>query len=476
MNVQIDLSLLYPHLFLLIWALLIFAIDFFMTEDNRPSLGYLSIVGLIITAILSFASDKGTTFWGAFRADTFSLSFNIIFIGSAILTIASAIDFVKDRLKHHGEFYGLILLSTLGMMFLASSSDLLSLYVSLELATIALFVLVAFMKRDLKSTESGLKYLILGAASSAILVYGISLLYGLTGTLTFAGIAEQLNTSFMGGPLFILSIILIIAGLSFKLAAVPFHMWCPDVYEGAPTPVTAYLSVASKAAGLAAMIRIFFEGLHSSAAEWIPLILTISALAMVLGNVVAVRQHNIKRLLAYSSIAQIGYILVAFIAVSELATTSMILYMIVYMFANIGAFIVVITFYNRSGSDEIIAYAGLSKRSPFLAISMVIFLLSLVGIPPMAGFVGKFYLFAAAIQKGYYWIVVLGVLTSVISLYYYMMVAYQMYFKSGDDNSRIKVNPTLAVAILIALAGTLFIGVYPEPVLSAISGASVTLF
>ena len=477
MNVQIDLSLLYPHLFLLIWALLIFIVDFFITgDDNKPALGYLSIVGLLITAILSFASDKGTTFWGAFRADTFSLSFNIIFIGSAILTIASAIDFAKDRLKHQGEFYGLILMSTVGMMFLASAGDLLSLYVSLELATITLFALVAYMKRDLKSTESGLKYLIIGAASSAILVYGISLLYGLTGTLAFSGIAEQLNTTLTEGPLFILSVIFIIAGLSFKLAAVPFHMWCPDVYEGAPTPVTAYLSVASKAVGLAALIRIFYEGLYASAAEWVPLILTISALAMVLGNVVAVRQHNIKRLLAYSSIAQIGYILVGFIAVSELATTSMILYMIAYMFANLGVFIVVITFYNRIGSDEIIAYAGLSKRSPFLSISMVIFLLSLVGIPPMAGFVGKFYLFAAAIEKGYYWIVVLGVLTSVISLYYYMMIAYQMYFKTGDDSSKIKVNPTLAIAILVALAGTLFIGIYPEPVISAISGASATLF
>lgn len=476
MQIQIDFSLLYPQLFLLIWALVVFITDFMTGEDKKYTLGYLSIAGLLIAALLSLGSKQGTTFFGAFRADTFGLSFNIIFIGTAVLSIASAIDFARERLKHQGEFYGLILLSTVGMMFLAAAGDLLTLYVALELATISLFVLAAYMKRDLKSTEAGLKYLILGAASSAMLVYGISLLYGLTGTLALGAIADKLNAIFMSGPLFLISVILIIAGLSFKLAAVPFHMWCPDVYEGAPTPVTAYLSVASKTAGVAALLRIFFGSLASTAADWIPLFMAMAAMAMVLGNVVAVRQHNIKRLLAYSSIAQIGYILVGVIAVSELATTSVILYLIVYMFANVGAFIVVIAFYNRVGSDEIISYAGLSRRSPFMAISLVIFLLSLVGIPPMAGFVGKFYLFAAAIQKGYYWIVVLGVLTSVISLYYYMSVAYQMYFKTGSDDSKISINPTLAIAIVVALAGTLLIGVYPDPVISAISGASRAFF
>ena len=473
---QIDFSLLYPQLFLLVWAMMIFGADFIIVRQDKRYLGYLSILGLMITAIISLTSPQGTTLFGAFRADVFGLSFNIIFIGSAILTTASAIDYVSARLNHQGEFYGLILLSTVGMMFLAAAGDLLTLYVSLELATITLFVLTAYMKRDLRSTEAGLKYLILGAASSALMVYGISLLYGLTGTLSLDAIAAKLESLFMVGPLFMLSLILIVSGLSFKLAAVPFHMWCPDVYEGAPTPVTAYLSVASKAAGLAALIRIFFESLSASASDWIPLIMAISAMAMVLGNVVAVRQHNIKRLLAYSSIAQVGYVLVGFVAVSELATTSMILYLIAYMFANIGAFIVVIAFYNRIGSDEIISYAGLSKRSPFLAISMVIFLLSLVGIPPMAGFVGKFYLFSAAIEKGYYWLVVLGVLTSVVSLYYYMTIAYQMYFKTGDDESRIQINPTLTIAILVALAGTLLIGIYPDPVISTISNASHPFF
>jgi len=467
---QIELSLLSPQLFLLLWAILVFVVDFFTAERNKASLAYLSIIGLVLTAIISISSKQGETFGGSFRADTFGLSFNIIFLGSAILTVASAVDYVKAHLKHQGEFYGLILLSTVGMMFLSASGDLLTLYVSLELATISLFVLAAYMKSDLKSTEAGLKYLILGAASSAILLYGIS------GTLVLDAIALKLSQMPTVGPLFILSIVMIIAGLSFKLAAVPFHMWCPDVYEGAPTPVTAYLSVASKAAGLAALIRIFFKSLASTSMQWVPLLMAISAMAMILGNVVAVRQHNIKRLLAYSSIAQIGYILVGFIAVSELAVTSIILYVLAYMFANIGAFMVVIAFYNVSGSDDIMAYAGLSKRSPFLAISMVVFLLSLVGIPPMAGFIGKFYLFSAAIEKGYYWIVVLGVLTSVISLYYYMSIAYQMYFKTGDDDSPVRVSPTMAVALVVALAGTLLIGVYTQPVLSAISGASSAFF
>ncbi|MBD3232954.1 MAG: NADH-quinone oxidoreductase subunit NuoN, partial [candidate division Zixibacteria bacterium] len=466
MQIQIDLTLLLPQLFLLIWTIGIFIVDFFSEGEDKSHIGYLSIIGLIITALISISSKQGTTFFGAFRADSFGLSFNVIFIGTAILTIASAIDYAKLKLRHHGEFYGLILLATVGMMFLAAAGDLLTLYVSLELSTITLFVLAAYMKKDIKSTEAGLKYLILGAASSGIMLYGISLLYGITGSVALDVIGMRLAGMFTISPLFILSLVFIIAGLSFKLAAVPFHMWCPDVYEGAPTPVTAYLSVASKAAGLAALMRIFFESLIYNADQWIPLIMALAAMAMVLGNVVAVRQHNIKRLLAYSSIAQVGYILVGFIAVSELATTSIIFYLVAYMFANIGAFLVVIAFYNRSGSDEIVAYAGLSRRSPYMAISMVVFLLSLVGIPATAGFIGKFYLFAAAIEKGYYWIVVLGVLTSVISLWYYMTIAYQMYFKTGEDQSKISLNPTLAIAIAIALAGTIFIGIYPEPVLS----------
>ncbi len=476
MNIPIDLSLLYPELFLLVWTFVVLVADFFTSEDSKPNIGYLSLIGLIITAILSLSSKQGTTFYGAFRADTFGLSFNIIFIFSAILTVASSIEFAKKNLKHQGEFYGLILFSTVGMMFLSAADDLLILYVSLELATISLFILSAFMKRDLKSTEAGMKYFILGAASSAIMIYGISLIYGMTGSISLHIISLRLEEMLTLSPLFVLAIIFLIAGLSFKLAAVPFHMWCPDVYEGAPTPVTAYLSVASKAAGLAALIRIFYDSLQPAAAQWIPLFMAIAAMAMVLGNVVAIKQHNIKRLLAYSSIAQIGYVLVGFLGDSELAVTSMVIYMLAYLFANIGAFLVVIAFYNKIGSDEITAYAGLSKRSPFLAISMVIFLLSLVGIPPMAGFIGKFYLFSAAIQKGYYWIVVLAVLTSVVSLYYYMSVAYQMYFKTGDDDSKISIEPTLAVAVAIALAGTILIGVFPSSVISAVFGASRAFF
>ncbi len=467
-----NLTLIIPEIFLFLWALLILFVDFFTAEEKKHRLGPLSLVGIVITVVLVVFSGQGQAFGEMFSADYYSLSFAIIFLGSAFLAICTSIDFARERIKHQGEYYALILLSTVGMMFLAASRELLSMYVSLELTTISLFVLSAYLKTDLKSSEAGLKYMILGAASSAILLYGISLLYGITGTTVLKGIQAELVGSAFPGPLLVISLVFIIAGFSFKLAAVPFHMWAPDVYEGAPTPITAYLSVASKGAGLAAMVRVFFGSLLPVTSEWIPLFMALATMTMVLGNIVAIRQSNIKRMLAYSSIAQVGYILVALSAASELATTSMILYLLVYMFANIGAFAVVIAFYNHSGTDEICEYAGLSRRSPFLAISLVIFFLSLVGIPPLAGFVGKYLLFLAAIQKGYYWLVGVAVLTSVISLFYYMNVVRQMYFRKPTKNDPVKVSWSLRLALVLSLIGVIAVGVYPDPFVSLISKAA----
>jgi NADH-quinone oxidoreductase subunit N len=467
-----NLTLLIPEIFLFLWALVVLLVDFLSPQERKHHLAPLSLVGIVITVVLVLTSGQGQVFGEMFSADPYSLCFAIIFLGSAFLAISASVDFARERIVHQGEYYALILLSTVGMMFLAASRELLSMYVSLELTTISLFILAAFLKTELKSSEAGLKYLILGAASSAILLYGISLLYGITGSTVLTSIQGELGGSLLPGPLLVISLVFIIAGFSFKLAAVPFHMWAPDVYEGAPTPITAYLSVASKGAGLAAMVRVFFGSLLPVTSEWIPLFMALATMAMILGNVVAIRQSNIKRMLAYSSIAQVGYILVALSAASELSTTSMILYLVVYMFANIGAFAVVIAFYNSSGSDDIHEYAGLSRRSPFLAISLVVFFLSLVGIPPLAGFVGKYMLFLAAIQKGYYWLVGVAVLTSVISLFYYMNVVKQMYFREPVKNDRVRVSWSLRLALLLSLLGVIVVGIYPNPFVQLISKAA----
>lgn len=375
-------------------------------------------------------------------------------------------DFIKKLSSHQGEYFALLLLSMVGMMFLASAGELITLYVALELTTISLYVLAAYLKNESRSSEAGLKYLILGGISSALLLYGISLIFGLTGTTFLKDIKMTLITTFLTyqkiGPALILSLIFLIAGFGFKLALVPFHMWVPDVYEGAPTPITAFLSVASKAAGLAAFIRVFFRSFLIFQIDWVLLIAVLAALAMIIGNIIALLQTNIKRMLAYSSIAQIGYILLGVVAATSRGVASVSFYLFVYLFANMGAFISAITFSNTTGSDEIKDYAGLSRRSPALAAMMAVFMLSLVGIPPLAGFTGKYYLFSAAIEQKYIWLVVIAILTSVISLYYYVGVIKQMYFQTSTADKPIAIPMALKVSLIISVIGVLLFGVYPN--------------
>ena len=457
-----NISLIIPQIFLTCWAVLIIAIDFFKKDGSRRGLGYLSILGLAITAVLAVFADNGQGFFGTYLSDDYGRLFNEIFLLSAMLTIIASIDYVEIRIKHKGEFYGLILLATVGMMFLAGAGELITLYVSLELATIPLYVLAAFLKRDLKSTEAGLKYLIIGGASSGILLFGLSLLYGLTGTTMLADI-KSWDLTGEGLSLGLgLAIVLFIAGFGFKLAAAPFHMWAPDVYEGAPTPVTAFLSVASKAAGLAAFVRIFFSPLIIAKTDWVLLLEIVAVLAMVIGNFVALLQSNIKRMLAYSSIAQVGYVLVALAAGNGHSIIGMMIFLMAYLFANIGAFMVAIGFSNMTGSDQIDDYAGMIRRNPLASAMMTIFMLSLVGIPPTAGFLGKYWLFAAAIKEHIYWLVVIAVLMSVVSLFYYMNVVRKMFFRRHEDESRIPFGPALGLGIAISGAMVILICVLPS--------------
>ena len=468
---------IFPEIFLFLWTILIFVVDFFLKEEKRKNLGYLSLLGILITIILLFFSAQGEMFGKAYSYDSLSLFFKLVFLLSAFLAISVSIDFVAKFRAFKGEFFGLILFSTLGMMLLSSARELIFLYVSLELVTIPLYVLAAYLKPDRKSAEAGLKYMLLGAISSAILLYGISLIYGITGTTFLLGIKTRLMVDYLQigaiGPGLFLSFIFFIAGFGFKLALVPFHMWAPDVYEGAPTPITTFLSVGSKAAGLVAFLRVFFGSFLIYNPDWVTIVVVLAALSMIIGNIIALLQTNIKRMLAYSSIAQVGYILVGLVAISERGVSSVAFYTLAYLFANIGAFVVAIAFELQTGSSEIKDYAGLSQSSPVLSLLMMFFLLSLVGIPPLAGFVGKYFLFASAIEKNLIWLVVVAVLTSVISLYYYVGVLREMYFRKKENAEKIVLPFGIKLALLICIIGVILVGLFPNPFLNFASQAAL---
>nr|MBN2278624.1 NADH-quinone oxidoreductase subunit N [candidate division Zixibacteria bacterium] len=483
-----NLRLLVPEIFLFLWALFIIAYDVGTRRRNTRLIGYLAMGGTAFTALLLYLFHGGITFNNMFQSDQLAVFFKIIFLGSAFMAIGSSFDIISEKIKNHrGEYFGLVLFSTVGMMFLASASELISLYVGLELTTIPLFVLAAFYKDDRISVEAGLKYMIIGAFSSAILLYGLSLLYGLTGTTDIIMLKINMSLVFLSagkiGGGFILAVIMVVAGIGFKLALVPFHMWAPDVYQGAPTPITALLSVGSKAAGLVAFMRIFVNGLYGFAdkvmapLDWGIVVAVLAAAAMILGNITALRQKNIKRMLAYSSIAQIGYIMVGMVATSDLGVGSVGFYMFIYLFANMGAFAVATVFNDKTGSDSISSYGGLSKVSPALSAFMAIFMLSLAGIPPLGGFVAKYLVFAAGIQAGYTWLVILALLTSVVALYYYANVLKMMYFSSETPSIKIKPPLPASIVLIIGVAGILIFGLFPEPIMNfALEAAKVFAF
>jgi NADH-quinone oxidoreductase subunit N len=467
--------LILPQILLFVWAIAVLVLDFAKKGGDRRALAYFSMVGLVFTGIVTIFIPDGASFGGAYLSDNYGRLFNLIFLGASFLTILASADYAEIRLGFKGEYYGLILMATVGMMFLSGANDLLTLYVALELATIPLYIMAAYMKHNLKSTEAGLKYLIIGGASSGILLFGISLLFGLSGT-TFL---SRIHINAISGPTasaVVFAIVMLVAGFGFKLAAAPFHMWAPDVYEGAPTPVTAYLSVASKAAGLVAFVRIFFGPLVLVSADWILILEIVAVLAMVIGNFVALMQTNIKRMLAYSSIAQIGYVFVALAAVNGYSVLGMMIFLMAYLFANIGAFMVAIGFSNMTGSDEIDDYAGLIRRNPSAAIMMAIFMLSLMGIPPTAGFLGKYWLFAAAVKSHIYWLVIVAILMSVVSVFYYANIIRKMFFHNAENESKLYFGPALGIGIFVSGIAVLVICLAPSSFYNLASQAARVFF
>jgi NADH-quinone oxidoreductase subunit N len=457
-----DLILLLPEIFLTIWLCVILALDFSLKRITHQQLGHLSIAGLGITALMLLVFDQngttGTLFKNMYVLDHLAIFFKIIIVGATALVLFISIDYVREFRFFKGEYYFMVLMSAIGMMFMASSNDLLSVFVTLEFSTFGFYVLVAYLRDDQRSSEAGLKFFILGVFAAGLLAYGISLVYGETGTLVFS---EMSGTS--GSYGLAIGFILIFAALGFKIGAVPFHAWIPDTYQGAPTPVTAFLSIAPKVAALAILLRMFFVALASFKPMWVLLFVVASIASMTYGNIVAIAQKNIKRLLAYSGIAQIGNIMIGLAAGTKQGSDAIMFYLLTYMFANLGAFAVVIAVSQVIKSDEIEDYNGLNRRSPFLAAAMLLFLLSLAGVPPLAGFIGKIYLFIAAMNQELYTLLIVGLINIVISMYYYLIVVKKMYINEPTDPSPITTSLPIKVAVYAGIAGTLILGIYPGP-------------
>ncbi len=437
---------------------------------NRDS-ALVSVVSLVLTGgvllrVHAVLPGKVLILGGSFVLDGFSFYVKMLVLVATALTVLLSVRFLEEGNYRASEYYSLLLLATSGMLFMASGYTLLTIWISLETMALASYILAGYFKRERRSIEAALKYFILGAMSSGILLYGISLLYGAAGTVQLSELSQKLaDPALKGNYLVPLGWLLLTAGLLFKVAAVPFHIWTPDVYVGAPTPVTGWLAVASKGASFAILLRILYEGLWSVRAEWQTIVAIVAVITMVWGNIAALTQDNVKRMLAYSSIAHAGYILLGVLAVSEVGLWSVLFYLLAYTFITLGAFGTVILLERREYAGETCAdYAGLARRSPFLAAMMLLFMVALTGIPPTGGFVGKFYLFAAALKAGWGWVAVIGVLTSAISLYYYFRIVLYMYLKDSDQTTPIPLQaPALVGAIAFCALATLALGIYPGP-------------
>ncbi|MFN8533150.1 MAG: NADH-quinone oxidoreductase subunit N [Dehalococcoidia bacterium] len=464
-----------PEISLVVLALAIILLDLVIT--NKVTLAGIALAGLLIPAgfTLSLWARQGT-FLDAIALDPFSLFFKFFFLGIAALVLLTAIEYSDRFPRHRGEFFALILTATAGMMLLSSATELMTVYISIELMSISFYGLAGFLK-DQKSTEASLKYLLLGALSSAILLYGMALFYGLTGQTTYAAMAQQLGA--LQSPdraVLLLALSLVIAGFGFKVSAVPFQMWTPDVYEGAPTPITALLSVGSKAAAFAAILRFFWIALPPDfPIDWAVLWVALSILTMTFGNIAALVQTNIKRMLAYSSVAQAGYVLLGLAIQTEFGRSAVIFYLLSYAVTNLGAFAAVIAISNRIDSDEIAAYNGMAKRAPLLAAALTLCLISLTGLPPAAGFFAKFYLFSAAVQAGWAWVVLIAVINSAVSAYYYLRVVRAMYLLPAEQESAVWATAPTIAAVALASIGVVVVFLLANPLIALSDLASRTL-
>jgi NADH-quinone oxidoreductase subunit N len=470
-----------PEIILAAFGILIMLLDVILKRKKKIYIFWISLIALALTFFVSIAlwSKPGSGMVSTMVNDTISLFFNFIFILGTFLTLLMSLDYIKREDFDLGEYYALLLFSTTGMMIVSSAIDLITLFLGLALLSLSLYILAGINRKDLRSNESAIKYLLVGAFASAFLLYGIALIYGATGFVNLKLIAQYLsNQSQSYSTLLYGGLGLMLAGFGFKIALVPFHGWQPDVYEGAPTSITAFMSAGVKAAGFAALIRLLLVGLPQLKVSWVTTLQIIAIITMSLGNIVAIAQSNIKRMLAYSSIAHAGYMLIGIISANELGIASLLFYLIIYSLMNLGAFAVVILV-GRKGdkSLSINNYAGLSSKHPLLALIMSIFLLSLAGIPPMGGFVAKFYIFSAAVKAGFIPLAIIAVINSVISLVYYLRVIVAMYSQKPEKKySPVVYSPSIIACLIISLVGILYLGLFPSGLMHYASMAVSALF
>jgi NADH-quinone oxidoreductase subunit N len=484
-----DLVAILPELLVITGGCLLLVLDPLTPQHRKDWLTYLSLASLGAAFVVgywfmgAYTVSPRLAFSGLYVLDAYGTFWKLLLIGVSALIILLAKAHLKLEEIDLPEFYALILLSLSGMMVMVSGADLLVIYLGLELMSLCLYVMAGFKRYELRPLEAAAKYFILGSFSSGILLYGISLLFGRTGSTTLAGIREGIASLPAGDPILILAMSLLVVGFGFKVSAVPFHMWTPDVYEGAPTSVTAYMAVASKAASFAAFVRVFLGALGGLKEDWQMLLVAISVATMILGNVVAIVQTNIKRMLAYSSIAHAGYALIGLAVADAFGTASVMLYLVIYAFMNLGAFTVV-TMLRRGGleGDSIDDYTGLAKRNKWAALVMLLFMISLAGIPPTGGFIAKFYIFMAAVGAGMTWLAVVAVVFAAVSAYFYLRVVMVMYMRDPGEAAgmpgngvRVVVSPATIAVLLVASAAVLILGVFPDPLAKAAQSAILPL-
>lgn len=468
----VNMTPILPEISLSVLAMALLLINVFAPSGGSKSyLAYISFFGIVATAVL-VASGWGAhieSFSGSVILDNFATFFKMIFLLAAGLAVLISDQYMEREGCNHGELYPLILFTVVGMMLMASGTDMMTIFLGLEVMSVSLYVLAGFNRTNKKSNEAGLKYFLLGAFSTGFLLYGMALIYGATGTTRVYKIASIVGQMTLPSAniMLLAGMLLMMTGFCFKIAAAPFHMWTPDVYEGAPTPMTAFMSAGPKAAGFAALLRILLVALPTMQIEWSQLLWVLAVLTMTVGNITALRQDNIKRMLAYSSIAHAGYALVGLVAGNGTGAAGILFYMLSYAFMNIGAFAVIILVAKKGETNgNVMDFAGLGFKRPVLAVVMTIFLFSLAGMPPTAGFIGKFYLFSGAVQKGYLWLAVIGVLNSAASVYYYLRVMVYMYMKEPTEEFEwTQVTAPVALALIIAVAGSMIPGIVPSVIL-----------
>ncbi len=477
-----DFYTILPLLILLGWACLLLLVDLFIPKERKGWTAVLAAVGLAgaLGVTLAQAGLERTAFNGMVTLDGFSSFLNGLLLTSGLLAVAIAYGYLKRMDIERGEYYVLILFSTTGMMLMAQAADLIVVFLALELLSLPLYVLAAWARPHTESEEAGIKYFLLGAFATGFVVYGIALVYGGTGATSLTGIAAAVTAGTFTKYLLLIGAALILVGFGFKVAAVPFHMWTPDVYQGAPSPVTGFMAVGAKVGGFAALLRIFVTAFPSIEADLVPILWGLAALTMVVGNVLAISQTNIKRLLAYSSIAHAGYILMAFVTFGNPkfgpdAVASALFYLVTYAITSYGAWAVVIALEKADNQGlEITDFAGLGRRKPVLAAAMTVFMLSLTGMPPTLGLVGKFYLFRTVIEGGFIGLAIIGVLTSLISAYYYLRVVVVMYMREGEPSPASE--PWLDLTTIGTAIATVVLSLLPAALFTLASGAVLKLF